>query len=263
MPRPIRLRHTGLDAHFIVDGDRVSADLDGDGRIAAGDRYEGPEVAALAAAARYFEAVYEMPYPGAPSQEPAIQSGGPLNAKEAAAFRQASGVPARRPDLLGHLDFFDRRSGDGVVSVVENYRSWRDLGFGVLKSVVQTIGSSIVFGRISDRFGIDIERIWARRPKGATGVYDARGNVDPGRLAEITAVFDRSDGLTLDEFRAALAARVPLGSVPRRQFESLYALTARANGSASITRAQVVGLFDNSLFWAIVSLPHRYGGRRL
>ena len=87
--------------------------------------------------------------------------------------------------------------------------------------------------------------------------------MNPARLAEITAVFDGRDGLTHDEFRAALSARVPLGSVPRRQFQSLYALTARTNGSPTITPAQVVGLFDNSLFWGIVSLPHRYGGRRL
>jgi hypothetical protein len=41
------------------------------------------------------------------------------------------------------------------------------------------------------------------------------------------------------------------------------ALTSRINGSRTVTRDQFVGLFDNSLFWAVASLPDRSGRRRL
>ncbi len=62
---------------------------------------------------------------------------------------------------------------------------------------------------------------------------------------------------------AALAQRAELGRIPRRQFESLLALTERVNGSRVVTRDQFLGLFDNSLFWTVASLPDRSGRHRL
>jgi len=60
-----------------------------------------------------------------------------------------------------------------------------------------------------------------------------------------------------------LAQRVELGRIPRRQFKSLLFLTERINGSKTVTKEQFLGLFDNSLFWVVASLPDRSGKRRL
>lgn len=265
MTRPIRLLLVGLNQYFIVDGrGTVYTDLDGDGRITSGDRYAGPARDALAAAASHFAAHYVAAFPGARSQDPQIVSGGRLNAKETAIFASGTGVVARRPDLMGHLDFFDRRDGDGMISLGENYSGWRDLGYGVLKSLTLTIGSAAVFGRLSDGLAIDVERIVEKRPRGSTGIYGEDGNVNQARLAEFAALFERSATgvLTHDELRAALQ-KAKLGTVPRRQFESLFLLTERLNGSKTVTKSQFLGLFDNSLFWLAASIPDNNGRRRL
>ena len=266
MARPLRLRHAELAQYFIVVDGAVHADLDGDGRITRAERYVGDAEAALVAAARHFAEYFDAPFPGARCHDPQVTSGGRLNAKEAATFAGGHGVPAKRPDLLAHLDFFDRLDGDGMISIRENYRSWRDLGYGVWKAIMLTLGSAMVFGRLGDGFAIDVERIVEKRPTGTTRIYGPDGNVDAARLAEFAAAFDRASAcgvLTHDELRAALAAKTALGSVPRRQFESLCLLTERLNGSKTVTRAQFLGLFDNSLFWTAVSLPDRAGRRRL
>jgi hypothetical protein len=266
MANPIRLFHAGLSQYFIVDGDRVYADLDGDGLVTKRERYSGPAVAALAAANRHFTVYYDAPFPGARSLDPQITSGGRLNDKEAASFSADRAVPAKRSDLLAHLDFFDQEDGDGVIGVGENFRGWRTLGYGVLKALMLTVGSAIVFGRAAARFGIDVERIAEKRPKGSTGIYGPDGDIDRARLAAFAAMFDGAcpDGvLTHDRFRVALAERAHLGSIPRRQFESLLLLTARINGSRTVTKDQFLGLFDNSLFWAAASIPDRSGRRAL
>lgn len=262
MAAPLRLRHAAL-GHFIVAGVDVHADLDADGRISRDDRYDGEAAAALRAGAAWLDAYFEPPFPGARSADPAISSGGPLNAVEAAAFAAGRPVPAKRPDLLGHLDFFDRRDRDGRISLGENYRGWRDLGYGAWKAITLTIGSAVVFGRPGDGWAIDVERIGERRPRGSTRIYGPDGNVDQARLAEFAAAFDGGGVLTHDQLRAALTAKAALGTVPRRQFESLCLLTERMNGSKTVTREQFVGLFDNSLFWTAASLTDAAGKRRL
>jgi len=266
MPKPIRLLHAGLNRYFIVHDGRVYTDAADDGRIRNDAPYAGLAAEALLSAAQYFSNYYDAPFPGAQSLDPQITSGGVLNRREAARFAShPDGVPARRPDLFGHLDFFDRADADGLITLRENYCGWRDLGFGVLRSVVLTLGSAVVFGRVADRFAIDIERIGEKRPRGSTGLYGPDGNVDRARLAAFAAAFDAApDGvLTHGQLDAALAERVSLGRIPRRQFNSLLALTARINGSPTVTRDQFVGLFDNSLFWAVASLPDRSGRRPL
>lgn len=260
----MRLFHSGLGQHFIVDGEMVYADIDGDGKISKNERYNGPAAAALIGAARHFNDFFDAPFPGARSLDSQVTSGGRLNEKEMARFAaDPKGVIAKRPDLMGHLDFFDRAHSDGMITLGENYRSWRDLGYGVLKSVVLTLGSAAVFGRLRDGFAIDVERIVEKRLKGSSRIYGPDGNVDRARLAEFAAMFGTSGVLTHQQLRAALAQKVTLGSIPRRQFESLFLLTERINGAKTVTREQFLGLFDNSLFWTVVSLPRASGGRRL
>lgn len=265
MARPLRLFHSGLGRHFIVASEIVYADLDGRGRISKSNRYSGAAATALVAAARHFDDYYDAPFPGARSLDPEITSGGRLNDKEIERFlHDPQGVVAKRPDLMGHLDFFDRDKGDGMIKPGENYRSWRALGFGVLKSLVLTLGSVVAFGRIADGFGIDVERIAEKRPKGSTRIYGPDGNVDPARLAEFASVFGPKSVLSHDQLKAALADKVKLGLVPKRQFQSLFVLTEQINGSKIVTKEQFLGLFDNSLFWAAASMPHRSGrGRKL
>jgi hypothetical protein len=255
-----------MNQYFIVAGGRVYANVNGDGRIRKADRYAGPAEGPLLAAARYFADYYEAPFPGAPSQDAEITSGGRLNDREAARFAiDLDGVVAKRPDILGHLDFFDRVDSDGMITLRENYHGWRSLGFGILRSLLLTLGSALIFGRLGDGFGIDVERIAEKRPRGSTGIYGSDGNVDRTRLAAFAAAFDGSPNgvLSHDQLEAALAERVTLGRVPRRQFRSLLALTGRINGSKTVTRDQFLGLFDNSLFWTVASLPDRSGRRRL
>ena len=266
LARPLRLWHTALARHFVVEGDAVYADLDGDGRLTRADHYAGDAAPALLAAARELDQLFDVPYPGAKGADRHVVSGGRLNLREARAFAGAAGVPAKRSDLLAHLDFFDRRDGDGMICLRENYGGWRDLGYGAWKALTLTIGSAVVFGRPGDRFAIDVERIGERRPRGSTGIYGADGNVDAARLAAFAAAFDQAPGdaaLTHDELRAVLASKAALGTVPRRQFESLCLLTEKLNGSKTVTKEQFLGLFDNSLFWTAVSLADSAGRRRL
>ena len=110
---------------------------------------------------------------------------------------------------------------------------------------------------------VDVERIAEKRPSGSTGIYGPDGNVDPVRLAAFASVFGPTGVLTHDELRTALAAKTSLGRIPRRQFESLFILTERINGSKTVTREQFLGLFDNSLFWAVASMPDKAGRRPL
>lgn len=266
MARAIRLFHSGLNQYFVVDDGRVFTDVDGDGYIGKSERYAGPAEITLLAVARYFDDYYCAPFPGAKSLDPQITSGGRLNDKEAAKFAtDPKGLVAKRPDLLGHLDFFDHGDGDGMITLRENYRGWRVLGFGLLRSLLLTIGSAVIFGRVADGFAIDVERIAERRPRGSTGIYGPDGNVDAARLAAFATAFEGATNgvLTHDQLKAALNERVRLGRVPSRQFRSLLALTERINGSKTVTKDQFLGLFDNSLFWAVASLPDRSGKRRL
>jgi Ca2+-binding EF-hand superfamily protein len=264
--RPMRLFHSGLGQHFIVDDGKVYTDTDGDGYITVAEAYTGPAKSALLASAAHFSAYFEALFPGARSMDPLITSGGRLNDKEVDKFlNDPKGVIAKRPDLAAHLDFFDRHDATGMITLRQNYRGWRDLGYSRFRSLTLAIGSAIVFGRAVDRFGIDIERIAERRPKGSTGIYGPDGNVDSTRLAHFTAAFDQgTDGvLTHDRLRHILEHRSRLGRIPRRQINSLFALTERINGSKTITRKQFVALFDNSLFWTLASIPDRSGRRKL
>ena len=116
---------------------------------------------------------------------------GPLNDREAARFAiDPDGVVAKQQDILGHLDFFDHVDSDGMITLRENYHGWRSLGFGRLRSLLLTLGSALIFGRVGDGFGIDVERIAEKRPRGSTGIYGSDGNVDRTRLAAFAAAFD-------------------------------------------------------------------------
>jgi hypothetical protein len=266
MVPPIRMHDGATRTNVIVADGRVYADLDGDGRIARADEIPGSPQATLAAAAQYVCRYFDIRVPGVMIPGSAIVSHGALNAVEQREFESPHGTAARRRPLLEHLAFFDR-ANIGRIGLDHNYRSWRMLGFGVLKACILTVGSALLFGgRPGNAFSIALDGIDARRPQGATGIYDAHGRVDDVKLAALC----RSLGTTTDvepvshqHARVALRAQGLLGTVPRRQFESFFALTARINGAQTIFPRQLRWLYDGSLLWRAASMTDGRGRRAL
>jgi hypothetical protein len=255
--RPIRLHHKATGRSFIVDGKDVYADKSGDGKITRADKVtgeiEGVKVDELLKAATYFDDVFENPHPGSRSEDGSIVSGGRLNAAEVKRFEQSGEVPEKRKDVWGHLDFFDA-DGDGKMTVAENYEGWRDMGFGRARSLVGTVASAMIFGKMKDGLAIDVENIQEKRPSKSSAIYDREtGDIDRGKLDEFLAEFDargdESGVLTHDQLKQLLEDKAGLGRVSRGQFGSLMELTEKLNGSKTITKAQFEGMFDSSLLY--------------
>jgi len=103
------------------------------------------------------------------------------------------------------------------------------------------------------RLRVEIEAIQKRRPKQGTGIYDrATGNLDEAKLAEYLREFDKNavgGKLRHDQLAKMLEKRGPLGRVSRGQFRSLVQLTTKLNGSPTVTRDQLIGLYDGSLLY--------------
>src|SRR5687768_17777521 len=113
---PIRLYEPSSNQHFIVDGQKVFADVNGDGKIARSEEVSTPLKGKLVEAAQYFADYYDLPIHGTPNKDGTILSGGRLNDTDAASFSSASGVKIGRSALERHLDFFDG-SQDGKITV--------------------------------------------------------------------------------------------------------------------------------------------------
>src|SRR5262245_41095022 len=179
----IRLFHRDTNRHFIVAEGEVYADRERVRRICREDRISepldgvSPEV--LREAATYFTELYEMPSESTPNIDRSIRSAGLLSTLEIQKLQtDARGVPVVRTALERHLDFFDCDSFDGRITVRENWRGWRRLGYGFFKALFGTIGAAVIFGRIRDRFAIDIARINEKRRPKSTGLYDSNGQVN-------------------------------------------------------------------------------------
>jgi len=251
----LRVCSTQTGEVFVVDDGRVYLDGDGDGRVSSSDELPADSEATRAAraAAGYFEQLFDDPCPGARTADGRFTSAGLLNSAEVTRLRVGQTIRARRPDVWAHLDFFDGRERDGIITPLENYRGWRALGWGRFGAATKALLSSVVFGRARDGFRVDIEAIQERRPKRGTGIYDrATGNLSPPRLREYLKEFDRHavDGkLGHRELEKLLAKGGRLGRVSRGQFRSLVQLTTKLNGSPTVTRGQFVGLYDGSLLY--------------
>jgi peroxygenase len=252
----------------IVEGARVYADINGDKRIAKNEEIGpsalGSRYDVLIEATRFIERFCDTRVPGITNADGTIVSGARLNATEQLDFESGDGTPETRTRLFEHLSFFDQKNS-GTVSPGDNYRGWRSLGFGVFKSLQLAAGSAAVFGR---RHGgtVIIAEIGTSRPSGATGIYDRDGNIDEARWAQFRAAFERtarSGVLTQDDAKAVLAEQVTLGTVPRRQFGSLYAVCEKMNGTKTITIDQMRSLYDGSLLYRAASLTDDSGRRRL
>lgn len=265
MPNPIRVHHLESDQYFIVDGEDVYGDSNQDGRISKDDKLSdnslGVKLNSIRDAGKYIQDTFAVPYPGSRNQDGSIVSAGPLNDVEAKNFKEdTAGVPLKRKDIWSHLDFFDGQH-DGKITVGEDYRGWRSLGFPMLRSVFGALASAVIFGRIKDGFAIDVERIQAKRPKGTSGIYDKEtGDIDRARLDEFLVEFDKrgSDGvLTQPQFKQLLRDMGELSFVPKNQYKTLMSLCENLNGEKTVTKMQFAGLFDSSLLYMAAAKNQR------
>jgi patatin-like phospholipase/caleosin-related protein len=270
-PPALRLFHGDTNRHFIVAGGDVYADRDRIRRIRRSDRMleplDGVTREEVLAAAAYFTNLYELPVEGTASINRSIRSAGLLNRREIDQLENdPAGIPAVRTALERHLDFFDAESFDGRITLGENWRGWRRLGYGYLRSLIGTLGAAIIFGRIRDRLAIDIARIKDKRPQKSSGLYDVNGHVNDALLTEYLTAFREhaSHGvITQAEAMAILGRKADLGSVSKRQFKSLFGLCTLLNRNEKvITERQFAGLFDGSLLYLAASIPGDDGRRR-
>ena len=264
----LRLHDRQTNRHVIVQGDRVYADRDGDRKIAKRDEIGaaalGPRHGALVEAAEYIVRFCDPRVPGIANADGSIVSGGSLNMVEQEEFESGKGTAEQRTLLAHHLSFFDGRNR-GTITLGDNYRGWRSLGFGRLRALVQTVVSAAIFGW---RHGgtIVIAGIGRDRPKGATGIYGEDGNIDEEKWAQFQAAFERAGNgriLTQDEARAVLAEQVTLGLVPKGQFRSLFRVCERMNRAKTITIDEIRWLYDASLFYRAASMTDDGGKRTL
>jgi len=271
MTPAIRLFHRDSNRHFIVAGGEVYADHKRIRRITRDDRIsgslEGVTRDELLQAARYFTTLYDIPVEGTANVDRSIRSSGLLNRKEIQQLQfDPAGVPAVRTALERHLDFFDAESLDGRITLGENWRAWRRLGYSFFTALIGALGAAILFGRIRDGLAIDIARISEKRPQKSSGLYDSNGQVDDVLLAEYLTAFREhaSHGvITQDEARAILDRKASLGWVSTRQFASLFGLCTLLNRNEKvITERQFAALFDGSLLYLAASIPDQHGRRR-
>jgi hypothetical protein len=242
----IRLREPGASIGFIVDTNAGKAYPEG----LAADLVKR----ALASAADYTK-YFARPVPGTTTPDGMFLVRGGLNQGEVAALAAGRQVRPERTALELHLDFFDL-DGEGTITLAENYRGWRALGFSRFAAALKAFFAALFFG-----FRIDIDLIARRR---SSGIFRKDGGIDQDRLAAFIAEFDAGAGgeLGFEQVRAALKKHSTGGIVSRGQFSSLFAVCKRMNGGRSvITRAQFVGLFDGSLLWLAASMPDNAGRR--
>lgn len=198
-----------------------------------------------------------------------MRCAGRLNKVEAQRFHDdARGVPSVRTALERHLDFFDEDTADGRITIGENWRGWRRLGYGFFRSLIGTIGAAFIFGRIVNRFAIDIARIGEKRSHSSTGLYDHNGEVNEVVLAACMDEFRKTTPgghVSQDKALEIVAERArPPGSVSIRQFKSLFDLCSRLNRNQKvITERQFEGLFNGYLLHLAGSIPDTKGQRRL
>lgn len=261
----LRFRHQQTGQRVIARDGLVYQDGNHDGRITAHEQMDPPPGEVLAAA-QQLTASYDLPYSVGVV---AVIDGewiceGPLSAAELAQFA-GEGVPNARTALQRHLDFFDLDTRDGIITVGENWRGWRRLGYGYFRALIGTIGAAVLFGRPLAGFSIDIGNIGKKRRSERSGIYDEKGLVDGAVLNACLAEFDKRTGRDRDQPMAqdvalqiierVIQPRV-MGNVSTRQFASLFELCTRLNrGRKVITANQLIKLFDGSLLYAAACMP--------
>ena len=242
--------------HYLVDSGNAVYTSKGASNPICRDTLADPArdpIAELRAAAKFFDQYYLVPFSGIATNDGRFVSRGPLNSRESGRFNAGEGIRGRRPALAEHLDFFDQCPADGMITVRENFTGWRALGFGLLRAALQTLLSSVLFGRVAHGFAIDIDRIGEKRKGGNTGIYDANGEVDPQRMQRFLDDFDRAAkeartlAISQEKASAIIDTHASLGMVSSGQFRSLFKVCERVNNGKTITREQFQMLFEGTL----------------
>jgi len=254
--------------HYLVDSGNAVYTSKGASNPICRDTPADPArdpIAELRAAAKFFDQYYLVPFSGIATNDGRFVSRGRLNSRESGRFNAGEGIRGRRPALAEHLDFFDQCPADGMITVRENFTGWRALGFGLLRAALQTLLSSVLFGRVADGFAIDIDRIGEKRKGGNTGIYDANGEVDPQRMQRFLDDFDRAAkeartlAISQEKASAIIDTHASLGMVSSGQFRSLFKVCERVNNGKTITREQFQMLFEGTLLVYAASYPRRDG----
>jgi hypothetical protein len=264
METALRLRDCTTQTYFVVDMEarQVYVDRAERGSIGPEDKISGDIAERVLDSACGYQKLFARPVPGNRTPDDKFEVRGCLTRSERAAFAAGHSVPAERAALLLHLDFFDRDL-DGKISLAENYRGWRCLGFPKLAALGKAALSAALFGKVLAKFAVDIERIGAKRYAHNTGLYDNAGRIDQARLAEYLAFFDaKGEPLTFDETLTLLRKLSAPGFISRSQFRSLFSVCKRLNkGAKVVTKAQFRGLFDGSLLWLAAATTNDAGRR--
>ena len=251
-PVLLRLCHQPSQAYYICE---VGLGLYGG--VAAGERVgrrdgaSGEVESPLMQAATHLCAHFDVRVPGLRFQADVV-SLGCLNEVERAEFEGPEGTRALRLPVQEHLSFFDPQ-GSGWISWSDNYRGWRDLGFGVPKALFQTLGAAAIFGWPGGG-RIEIGRLGRVRPSGSSGIYDAEGRVNQPLLEELLAALEAEairGTISRKTAWRCISRRFTLGRIPGRQFQSLFLVCSRVNGSDTVTLDQVRWLYDGSLLWKV------------
>jgi caleosin-related protein len=208
----------------------------------------------LASAGKY-AGCYARAIPGTKTLDDEFHVRGPLTQAEQMALDDGCDIPIERTALQLHLDFFDADL-DGWITLGENYRGWRGLGFSGWAASVKALLSAFFFGKLRHAMAIDTTR-FRRYP--STGIFDEQGRIDEEKLKKCLQPFDAADGqLSFDAAKELTRA----GLVSGGQFRSLFAVCRRMNGNREIiTKEQFRGLFDGSLLWRAASMTDHSGRR--
>ncbi len=267
MTSMIRLFEKASGRSLIVDAanGRAYQDRDGDGKVSASEELKGPGAAAAVKAAQQIDRLFVAAIPGTVSPEGDFEVRGPVGPAEADAFHAGLPLPVERSALKQHLDFFDQ-DRDGKMTLGESYRGFRDVGFSPVKAGVKAFMAGMIFAGPMKQGKVDIEGIAnGKRYASSTGIYDAQGRLDEGKLGEYLAEFAKAGGkLPFDDVLKLLAKKAQAGTVSKNQFKSLFTVCEKMNrGEKVVTADQFRGLFDGSLLWRAASLTGADGHRAL
>lgn len=248
----LRLRDSATGTCFIVDlaAGKVYADRHERRSIGSEDEIRGDAAERALKSAQQNAELFELAIPGNTTFDGKFHVCGALTRPERLAFDGGERVPSERPALLQHLDFFDRDL-DGKITLAESYGGWRRLGFSRPGALWKTLTAALLLGSVGARMAIELARVGGKRYAGGTGIYDAAGRIDRGRLDAYLAAFDAAgEPLSFDEMVALLQQHSVKGAVSRAQFRSLFSVCKRLNrGRKVVTREQFIGLFEGSLLW--------------
>lgn len=250
----LRIEHEPSGRVFVVDVDEetVHSDVEGKGRIHARDilcpDHEDLSLALIVDAAKAICAETDTPWPGYRSDDyPDFRSGWLLTQKEVNALKKykgdpdGKGVPAKLTDLEKHVLVFNLSDDIETIKLGENYKGWKTLEKSRWRAILQTLGSTWVFGSLL-RGKIPISNIHSpkTRPKKSTGIFDSDGNINAGRLEEFAALIDElaaqhGGAIPEADFMAALTEKNALDSLTTKQWASLFRLIHRMTGRREMT----------------------------